>query len=603
MASLVSISPGKKISVFLNISFLFLLSFFLILHLYPSDSYILHRSKSPTNIITASLRILDVSNDSSCHNIHKYYGYSAKCEYLRSTQACSSEGYIDYLQLFYCTLGEYPVLGYSLLILWLVILFYILGHTASNYFCSSLESLSGALKLSPTIAGVTLLSLGNGANDVFASLVSFMGDGTGGVGLNSILGGAFFVSCIVVGVISITIGKRQVSVDKSSFIRDVLFLIFSLCSLLVILIIGKINIWGAFCFISLYVVYVLVVSTSHLRRNSQESLFDVSPILPTSTKNYFGDLPGENKLDRPLLSYIGEDEKLVSPDRGYIEDGNEKARTSCNTFNSSISYYFCKLLYILELPLYLPRRLTIPVISEERWSKPCAVISVTLAPVLLAVLWNSQRGSMDTRTGLVINLVGGLVGIVFGIVAFVSTKSSRPPKRCKLPWLVGGFLMSVTWSYIIAEELVSLLVSLGNIFGISPSILGLTLLAWGNSLGDLIANGAMAMNGGSDGVQVAISGCYAGPIFNTLVGLGLSLVFSCWSEYPSSYIIPKDSSLYETLAFFISGLLWALIILPRKQMRLDRVLGVGLLAIYLCFLSVRMAQTLGIVRLHGSSSL
>ncbi|KAF5202960.1 Cation/calcium exchanger [Thalictrum thalictroides] len=482
------------------------------------------------------------------------------------------------------------------------------GNTASSYFCSSLESLSGALKLSPTIAGVTLLSLGNGANDVFSSLVSFMGDGTAGVGLNSILGGAFFVSCIVVGVISITIGKRQVSVDKSSFIRDVLFLLLSLCALLVILVVGKINIWGALCFISLYVVYVLVVSTSHLCRNKNDEeshLFSASPILPTSTKNYYEDVPRENKLDRPLLSYIREDELLFSTDRSYTEDGDEKARTRrCFSLNSSsCSYYSGKLLYILELPLYLPRRLTIPVISEERWSKPCAVISVTLAPIMLAFLWNSQRGSMGTKTGLVINLTGGLVGIVLGTVSFVSTKRSMPPKRCILPWLVGGFLMSVTWSYIIAEELVSLLVSLGNILGISPSILGLTLLSWGNSLGDLIANGAMAMNGGSDGVQVAISGCYAGPIFNTLVGLGLPLVLSCWSEYPSSYVIPKDSSLYETLAFFASGLLWALIILPRRQMKLDRVLGVGLLAIYLCFLSVRMAQTLGIDRLHGSSPL
>ncbi|KAL5708692.1 hypothetical protein ACHQM5_019458 [Ranunculus cassubicifolius] len=588
MAISASISHGKKLTLFLNISFIFLISLFLILYVDPSNSQLINKSRTP--IVTSPLHFLKITNNTTtCNNIHKYHDYRAKCQYVKSNKACKSDGYINYLSLFYCTLGQSPILGYILLILWLVILFYILGDTAASYFCSSLESLAIVLKLSPAIAGVTLLSLGNGANDVFSSLVSFMGDGTGGVGLNSVLGGVFFVSCIVVGVISLSVGgHQQVSLDKASFIRDVLFLLLSLCALLVILIIGKINIWGALSFIVLYLVYVVIVSTTHLcrRKNRETSL-----ILPIS-KNFFD----EDKLDTPLLGFVDDEKRILIEESG---DG----RTRCSSLKSTFCYSVVKFLYILELPLYLPRRITIPVVSEENWSKPYAVISVTLAPTLLAVLWNTQRGNMGTRTGLVINLIAGLVGIVLGSVAFASTKRCKPPKRCLLPWLIGGFLMSITWSYILAEELVSLLVSLGNLFGISPSVLGLTLLAWGNSLADLISNVTMATKGGADGVQIAISGCYAGPFFNTVVGLGLSLVFSCWSEYPSSYIIPYDPSLYETLGFLIGGLLWALIILPKKNMKLDRVLGFGLVAIYLCFLSVRMVQALGIVQVHGSSSL
>jgi len=143
---------------------------------------------------------------------------------------------------------------------------------------------------------------------------------------------------------------------------------------------------------------------------------------------------------------------------------------------------------------------------------------------------------------------------------------------------------------------VGLLVSLGYVFGISPSLLGLTVLAWGNSIGDLIANVAMAMSGGQDGAQIAISGCYAGPIFNTLAGLGLSLVVSAWSAHPKPFVIPVGPPLFEILGFMIGGLLWALVILPRNDMKLDRVLGIGLLAIYLCFLSLRLSQTLGLVQ-------
>ncbi|KAI4348499.1 hypothetical protein L6164_009216 [Bauhinia variegata] len=281
------------------------------------------------------------------------------------------------------------------------------------------------------------------------------------------------------------------------------------------------------------------------------------------------------------------EDKVKNPDSLEIHD----------SFNCSKSKYFLgKFLQVLELPLSLPRRVTIPLVSEEKWSKPYAVISVTLAPVLLAAICNTQRENVGSKSNVVTYLIAALIGMVLGNMACVTTKSSSPPRTCLFPWLAAGFAMSVTWTYIIAEELVSLLVSLGYIIGVSPSILGLTVLAWGNSLGDLIANGTMAMNGGKDGAQIATSGCYAGPMFNILMGLGLPLVLSAWSEYPEPYEIPKDPSLFVTLSFLMGGLLWALVILPKKSMKLDKSLGAGLLTIYLCFLTLRIAMAVGILK-------
>ncbi|KAK8589851.1 hypothetical protein V6N13_088672 [Hibiscus sabdariffa] len=574
----------KKLSLFLNISFVFLLLLFIITYDFLGQS-----NNEQIPIINSHSLIPHRSNSDSCANLHDFTDYRLRCLYVKFEVGCRPKGYINYLRIFYCTCGRFPILGHLVLLTWLFVLFYLMGDTAANYFCTSLESLSKILRLSPAIAGVTLLSLGNGASDVFASVVSFTRSGNGGVGLNSVLGGAFFVSSAVVGVISITISSHRIPVDKPSFIRDIIFFLLALSSLMLIIFVGEITLGGAISFVSIYFLYVFAVSASHFFYKNNESNMESGPVSSVSNSN---DNIGDVGI--PLLGYAS-DEKSFMVDKET--HGNEEETPKFFNFYSPSFYYIGKFLYLLELPLYLPRRMTIPVINEESWSKPYAVISVTLAPLMLAELCNSQREKhLGSKTSLVAYMIAGLVGMVLGNLAFVTTKKSSPPKRCQLPWLIGGFLMSVTWTYFTAEELVSLLVSFGNILGISPSVLGLTVLAWGNSLGDLISNSAMALNGGADGVQTAISGCYAGPMFNTLVGLGVSFVWSSWSEYPASFEIPRDPSLYETLGFLMAGLLWALVILPRKNMRLDKFLGGGLLAIYFCFLSVRLARAIGILK-------
>ncbi|KAI3822653.1 hypothetical protein L1987_10248 [Smallanthus sonchifolius] len=251
--------------------------------------------------------------------------------------------------------------------------------------------------------------------------------------------------------------------------------------------------------------------------------------------------------------------------------------------------------YVVKLPVYLPRRVTIPVITKERWSKGFLVISMVLAPIMVALVWNTQEGNLGLKASLVTYFVVGSTGIVLGTCTYVFTSRAMPPQKCLVFWYASGFLMSVTWTYVTCNELVSLLESLGNIIGMNPAIIGLTILAWGNSIGDLAANVTLAMYGGPDGTQIAMSGCYAGPLFNVLIGLGFSFVLVSWSRYPAPYVIPEDPDLIETIGFLMVGLLWALVILTKREMRLDQTLGGGLLVIYLCFLFIKLARATGLL--------
>ncbi|KAL3535512.1 hypothetical protein ACH5RR_003973 [Cinchona calisaya] len=555
-----------------------------------------------------------------CSGLYKHTGFETKCEYLRANPQCNSGGIFNYILFFYCDCEKFSGLGYVVLAIWLVVLFYLLGNTAADYFCSCLEKLSNLLKLPPTVAGVTLLPLGNGAPDVFASIAAFVGRDSGEVGLNSVLGGAVFVVCVVVGTVSLCVTEQNVRIDKKCFIRDVCFFLVALAALLVILILGEVSVGGAIGFVSIYVVYALFVAANEIVKKYAWwfKLDSVVPLLPVSGNKLANEGREGESVQTPLLQsdsaepvphlqdkiphwmwasnvaiYSNEVIKVSGADSPKLLRGwNEE-----DTVSDQSSFSCSKLCSWLELPLTLPRRLTIPIVDEERWSKGYAVASSFLAPLLLAFLWNT-RDDVSPLTRVIVYIVGVVVGSTLSVLAFVYTRADHPPQRFILPWVLGGFFMSIIWFYIVANELVALLVAFGVMFGIKPSLLALTILAWGNSMGDLMSNVAMAMNGG-DGVQIAMSGCYAGPMFNTLAGLGISLLLGAWSQRPSPYIVPRDTSLYSTLGFVVLGLLWSLVVLPWNSMRPTKLLGMGLMVIYIVFLSFRASFALGDATVNG----
>ncbi|CAI0433298.1 unnamed protein product [Linum tenue] len=217
----------------------------------------------------------------------------------------------------------------------------------------------------------------------------------------------------------------------------------------------------------------------------------------------------ESGLSTPILMKERDDDVVEGGEPQEEQQQETKGRTELRRFGFTPRESTpCRLMIsIVEMPLYLPRRLTIPVVCEQRWSRPITIASLILSPILLSTLWVAQYENPQFETCVSVYGIGSLIGITLGVLAFLTTEESTPPEKCLLLWLAGGFLMSVTWSYITAQELVALLVSLGYIFGISPSILGLTVLAWGNSLSDLITNSTMAINGGWFGL-LGRSNCY-----------------------------------------------------------------------------------------------
>jgi hypothetical protein len=53
-------------------------------------------------------------------------------------------------------------------------------------------------------------------------------------------------------------------------------------------------------------------------------------------------------------------------------------------------------------------------------------------------------------------------------------------------------VLRCVWTFLVANELVGVFTVLGVVFDVSDGIMGVTALAWGNSLGDLFGDVALA---------------------------------------------------------------------------------------------------------------
>ena len=192
-----------------------------------------------------------------------------------------------------------------------------------------------------------------------------------------------------------------------------------------------------------------------------------------------------------------------------------------------------------ELPFTILRRGTIPIVESECYSKPWFVASLLFGPAMLALYLHLSWVAI---------LVSAAVGTVVAAVVGYSLRDAEEPPTWNFstPFPVGaamvaaaGFVVAATWIDTVASEVVGLLEYFGVLSGIDSAILGVTVLAWGNSIGDMATNTAMARKGLGN---MAITACYAGPVFNILVGLGFGFLTWISDSKNKPRVVPVELS-------------------------------------------------------------
>ncbi|XP_010732010.3 mitochondrial sodium/calcium exchanger protein isoform X2 [Larimichthys crocea] len=559
-----------------------------------SDPHVLRNQSANTTAAT----MFHNNNNDECDSVMKLNA-TDRCAFVKNTPDCSMEdGFINYLYEAFCLLPpNLTPLTITLCIIWLLFLFVILGLTASKFFCPNLSAISTCLHLTHNVAGVTFLALGNGAPDIFSAIAAFSHPHTAGLAVGALFGAGIFVTTVVAGSVALV---KPFAVASRPFLRDVSFYMVAVFWTFLMLYRGTTTLSETFGYLALYVVYVVTVIISAYIYNRQKHSVnsDVRNIaqIPEfhSSDSSDDDVPCLNSGAiqqeyeseyRPLLPYSESTSQILLSSLNPVD--NRKWR------RKSWSW---RVLKVVKTPVEVLLLLCIPVVDPDKedknWRRPLNCFHLISSPLVCVFAFQSGKyGDHMIQEQFPLWLLTLLLGFFLSAIVFCTTTNDRPPKYHPLFALL-GFIVSAVLISAAASEVVSLLHMLGVVLSLSNTVLGLTLLAWGNSIGDCFSDITIARQGYP---RMAISACFGGIIFNMLFGVGLGCLVQMLTT--KSDVQFEEAGL---LTWILAGalglsLVLSFIFVPLSRFHLGRAYGIFLIIFYCIFLLIALLTEFGTI--------
>lgn len=521
---------------------------------------------------------------------------SDRCGFIRTNPDCRSDGgYLDYLEGIFCHFPPSLLpLAITLYAFWLLYLFLILGVTAAKFFCPNLSAISTTLKLSHNVAGVTFLAFGNGAPDIFSAMVAFSDPRTAGLALGALFGAGVLVTTVVAGGIAIL---RPFTVASRPFLRDIIFYMVAVFLTFTALYRGKVTLAWALGYLGFYVFYVVtvVLCTWIYQWQQRRSLVYSMPATPEMLSD-----SEEDPVSSHTSSYDYSEEYRLLLDHETTAQILLRALNPLDSRTWRNKSVYWRALKLFKLPVEFLLLLTVPVVDPDKddgnWKRPLNCLHLVISPLFLVLTLQSGAYGVYEIGGLFpVWAVVVIAGTALAAVTFFATSNSEPPR---LHWLFAflGFLTSALWINAAATEVVNILRSLGVVFRLSNTVLGLTLMAWGNSIGDAFSDFTLARQGYP---RMAFSACFGGIIFNILVGVGLGCLLQISRGHAEVKLEPDGLLVWVLAGTLGLSLVCSLVSVPLQCFQLNKVYGCCLLLFYLTFLVVALLTEFGVIHLKS----
>ncbi|XP_058066257.1 putative sodium/calcium exchanger 7 [Anopheles bellator] len=529
-----------------------------------------------------------------CAYLHKL-DVTEQCAFVESAEACAeSRFYFNYIRFLYCTIGSDHyflfALGFIFLMLVCVYYFVILGTTADQFFCPTLATIAKSLNISESLAGVTILAFGNGSPDLFTAVAN--PDADTELMFSELFGSAAFVIGVIGGTVLLIqpfdFAPLAISRDLAFFIGSVLWITYKAND-------ERFTLLDSGVLIGIYVVFLVLVVWEFIvakreLHGSFRNIREKAEIIircrdPPPAAGVREELP------RPVAA-----EQDILPNEGLWSD----AWKHLNPIDMNDWWeagWFMRSFAIAKVPFVLILLLTIPIVDvtveRDGWCKLLNAFHCLSLPLLM--VWINGFALVTVVKVPLLCWVAAPSLTLMAIV-FCTSRTDRCPKYHKLFTLL-SFLGCIQIIYIVAQEVVSLLETLGIVLQLSKSVLGLSLLAWGNSVGDLFSNVTLARQGYG---KMAFAACFGGPLLNLCLGLGLTLIAKALRD-PNLVAQVRKGVMGENCEAYLFQILattWLGLLFTRFEGR--RSIGLSMIVTYAVFLIFSFLGEFELIHPYGT---
>jgi sodium/potassium/calcium exchanger 6 len=129
------------------------------------------------------------------------------------------------------------------------------------------------------------------------------------------------------------------------------------------------------------------------------------------------------------------------------------------------------------------------------YCRPIVAVSLALSPIWVYFYFNDQFGVdiFSSPAGFI--LVAANITVATLILRYAPDGEGPMDFVAVVPMTLYAFAIAATWLDSIADKLVELLELFGILLRIPNTLMGLTILAFGNSIQDLVANVSLSKKG------------------------------------------------------------------------------------------------------------